>query len=392
MAKDPLALSEVLTGPSSEAEYETIYASVAATARGRAFLAEFAGRGRHADTRAIVEALARVEAAVGGRPAVPVAAAARDDFCEIAAALQRIEAEIDAAAASAPDTAAAVERIQDIAFILHERTVEATLCDGLDAAVRDIAEACARSSELAALMAKARDLLGALSRRVGDLVAGAGRQDTAAVSEGTFDPSSSAPLFQMDAGQAEDFARAVAEVVASLPAPARAAAPAIESIPPGAPTERHDIGTSVASERPADRVAAREALPGPTVSMDAGQIMRPFQEVPPGRPPSIEALLPRMEFEGGGAEVSASGRPSLHGNDPLSAADDFARLPVAAGRARPSSQLLPSLTGPEENPADLFGPSPVVAPPQRAVPHPAGNDPLAAVRALSDEELIALFS
>jgi hypothetical protein len=77
--------------------------------------------------------------------------------------------------------------------------------------------------------------------------------------------------------------------------------------------------------------------------------------------------------------------------------------------------------GPQEDPADLFEPgaapippvetaTPVTAdatvpaepaaeppramppPPVRAIPRPPGNDPLAAVRDLSAEELIALFS
>jgi hypothetical protein len=86
--------------------------------------------------------------------------------------------------------------------------------------------------------------------------------------------------------------------------------------------------------------------------------------------------------------------------------------------------LLPSqaysrdvVAGPEEDPGDLFEPMPMPSPvfsstvseepalepnssPQRAnmiatthsVPHPAVSDPLAAVRDLSEEELIALFS
>jgi hypothetical protein len=77
--------------------------------------------------------------------------------------------------------------------------------------------------------------------------------------------------------------------------------------------------------------------------------------------------------------------------------------------------------GPQEDPADLFEPgsvpttpveaaAPVTAdapvpteppaepprvvppPPVRAIPRPPGSDPLAAVRDLSEEELIALFS
>jgi len=45
---------------------------------------------------------------------------------------------------------------------------------------------------------------------------------------------------------------------------------------------------------------------------------------------------------------------------------------------------------PVEPPAEP--PRPVPPPPARAIPRPPGSDPLAAVRDLSEEELIALFS
>jgi hypothetical protein len=94
----------------------------------------------------------------------------------------------------------------------------------------------------------------------------------------------------------------------------------------------------------------------------------------------------------------------------------------------PSEAVLPAqnfstetVPGPQEDPADLFEPAPVPTPlaeaavpvtadapvpaeppaeppravpppPARAIPRPPGSDPLAAVRDLSEEELIALFS
>lgn len=93
------------------------------------------------------------------------------DLVEIAAAIQRIEAELGAGANPAPDGLAAVDRVADIAFVLHERSVEATLCDDLDAAIREIAEACAHFESAAERTRKTAALLRALARRVGEMIA-----------------------------------------------------------------------------------------------------------------------------------------------------------------------------------------------------------------------------
>ena len=423
MAKDPLAQWEILIEPSNEADYEAIYASVAATQRGREFLAAFARRIRHADMQMIVEALARIEAGVRGEPPAQGAAALPSaDLRDIAAALGRIEVEISSPAAPAPEAAAAIERLQDIAFVLHERAVEATLCDGLDGAVREIAKASARSNEAAERVGEVRDLIRALRLRINDLIEGESRQDDAAEIEAMIDrvPAAPVPLFQMGTDQVEGFAQAVAEVVASLPA--RDAAPAAQTRAQ-VTVEPQGADAPVAGEVSANEPAARQASPNQTVPSDEEQIPFSRTEATPRRPPLIEELLPQMEFESGGPAAPGHGgshvRSALHDQDPLFAGDDFARPPVAADRARPRSQLLPPLTVAEDDPADLFESSATAAsplpgapnaagnpapdrappvqsapavPPQRAVPRPAGNDPLAAVRALSDEELIALFS
>ncbi len=97
-----------------------------ATERSRWFLTEYASRNRHADTHAVLGALARLEAAVrsGG------------------AALALSEPANSSERRRFPDLASAAERIQDIAFMLRERAVDAGLCDALDAAVREIAGVC----------------------------------------------------------------------------------------------------------------------------------------------------------------------------------------------------------------------------------------------------------
>jgi hypothetical protein len=65
MANEPLALARPLpTGMPPADYYEAFYDLLAASERGRAFLAEHARRGRAADTEVLLAALARIEATV----------------------------------------------------------------------------------------------------------------------------------------------------------------------------------------------------------------------------------------------------------------------------------------------------------------------------------------
>jgi hypothetical protein len=64
MTSDPLARSDIWTGPLNESDYNAVYAAVTATERGRWFLNEFANRNCHADTDLLVAAIARIESVV----------------------------------------------------------------------------------------------------------------------------------------------------------------------------------------------------------------------------------------------------------------------------------------------------------------------------------------
>src|SRR5579863_6608251 len=117
MAHEALAQSGIDIGLSEDADYDEVYAAVTSTERGRRFLTELADRNRHADTDALMAAMARVEAAV--RSDAPTKQASR-----------------------LPDVGAAAERLADVAFELRERGADAALCDALDAAVREVCNAC----------------------------------------------------------------------------------------------------------------------------------------------------------------------------------------------------------------------------------------------------------
>src|SRR5208282_1583904 len=119
MSNDPLALAGITAGLPQDAEYDAVYVAVTATERGRWFLTEYANRNRHADTDLVVNAIARMAAAIRG---------------------DRTGQE----PAPGADVGAAAERIADIAFELREHAADAGLCDALDAAVRELCNACVK--------------------------------------------------------------------------------------------------------------------------------------------------------------------------------------------------------------------------------------------------------
>src|ERR1700688_3339606 len=230
MPNDPLALPQILAELPDEAGYDAVHAALMATERGRRFLTEYADRNRHADTTAIVGAIARIEATLRGDG--PLHADAAGDLMEIAAAVDRIEAAIASSTTPAPDVSAAIERLLDIAFVLHERPVEATLCDGLDAAIREISEANMRAESTAAGVREAAELVGALAGRVREMIAFSSASHGGPQSAGAnVDSTSGAGFFELATNDGATFAQAVAELAASLPILSDAPSEPVEAMP-----------------------------------------------------------------------------------------------------------------------------------------------------------------
>ncbi len=71
---------------------------------------------------------------------------------------------------AAPDIAAATERILDITFELRERAVKTTLCDALDAAVREISDACSAGKANGNGAHDAAQMLHDLAQRIDGLI------------------------------------------------------------------------------------------------------------------------------------------------------------------------------------------------------------------------------
>src|SRR5579862_7148135 len=417
MPNDPLALT--LTGLPDEADYDAVHAALMATDRGRRFLAEYADRNRHADTTAIVSAIARIEATLRGDG--PPRADAAGDLMEIAAALDRIQAMLAAGTPSATDVSAAIERLLDIAFMLHERPVEATLCDGLDADIREISQASMRSASSGEGIREAAELAGALASRVREMMAlsSAGR-DAQRPAAANVDAAPGAGFFELATNDGETFAQAVAELAASLPTLTDTPAEPVEAAPEPTPEPEPE---------PIPEPGSGEGTPAP-----AAEVAPPSENVPL---PAVEAEQPATQTgiadddiappQGASADVSLSEAVLIQASDDFFSSPDSSSEPPAPEEtasaqilseeppAETPTQAIPTeaVPGPQEDPADLFEPAsvatppaeaaaPVAAdaavpaepppPPARAIPRPPGSDPLAAVRDLSEEELIALFS
>jgi hypothetical protein len=441
MPNDPLALPQILAELPDEAGYDAVHAALMATERGRRFLSEFADRNRHADTAAIVGAIARIEAALRGDG--PPRADAAGDLMEIAAAIDRIEAALAAGTPPVADISAAIERLLDIAFMLHERPVEATLCDGLDAAIREISQTNMRSESTAAGIREAAEQVGALAGRVREMLAlSSAVRGTHQPAGANVDATSGAGFFELATNDGETFAAAVAELAASLPTLSEAPSEPVEAAPDpesgqGGPMPAAEIAPSEHVERvpeqesgegapaPAAEIAPSDhvLLPAAEAEQTAIETGIPDNDTAPAQIASTDVSLSEAVLSRASDDFFSS--PNFSSEAP--AREETASAPISSEEP-PGEAVLPTqnlstelMPSPQEDPADLFEPgavsippveaatavtadAPVPAeppveparvvppPPARAIPRPPGSDPLAAVRDLSAEELIALFS
>ncbi len=100
MPNEPLALAiQPPPDAPSEDDYQAFCAALSESGRGRAFLAEYARRNRHADTEALLAAIERIEAHL--RADASAVQRLRDDLRMLLIAIRLARPEIDAAAPAA---------------------------------------------------------------------------------------------------------------------------------------------------------------------------------------------------------------------------------------------------------------------------------------------------
>ena len=456
-------------------------------------------------------AIGRIDAAVeesSGSSTLPP-----HELADLAAAIERIESLIGEGAVQGPDRRAAVARISNIAFTLHEHEVETELCDTLDAAVREINDGDALKNLSAERKQEAAELLRQLSRRVHDMIAQSQADQPSKTAAATNAAQTSKRHRILDEGDGEDeaaddsslktdvpeddeFALVVAALTAALPSLPEFGAPV--PIPPAALAQGEAPPPDIAlmpelSVEPADEGKAGESetalpqaeSPGETMAVIESSSAVLLDESVLGETPSSnrvgddfaaepplalgeDFVRDLMPAENPAAESSADVDPAKDSAPadllalpaPNSPADSTQEAgpeslleeqrvealidpaPVDAGRpvgGDEAATLLP-LVAPDDDPGDLFEstmpepnitptsehtsvqafenvpeseqaaevalsvlpsseaePPPMTnqsraAPAAQPVPRPAPNDPLGPVRALSEEEIIALFS
>lgn len=146
MADEVFALSPISARAAqpSEEDYAAIHAAFMETSRGRWFLGEYAKRNRNADTRLVLDAVARIEESLGAQKQ----AAAEADLAEALAAIRTAVTEAQSAANAGLDGLALDERlapvargvriIREISWRWRETGADGRICDILDSQVAAI--------------------------------------------------------------------------------------------------------------------------------------------------------------------------------------------------------------------------------------------------------------
>lgn len=145
MADEAFALSPISARPAmpSDADYDAIREAFMETSRGRWFLTEYAKRNRNADTRMVLDAVARIEQTLAAQRQAQ-ADSAVETLAALRAVIGEARANVARAIAALDDTAtlAAAHRgsraISEVAATLRECGADPRICDLLDQQVTAI--------------------------------------------------------------------------------------------------------------------------------------------------------------------------------------------------------------------------------------------------------------
>jgi hypothetical protein len=368
MADEAFALSPISARAAqpSEQDYEAISDAFMETSRGRWFLGEYAKRNRNADTRMVLDAVARIEQNLAAQQQPPPDTGLAEALAAIRSALD--EARAGALAAldhlALEENLAAVRKgarvIREISWRWREIGGDGRICDLLDSQVSAIEGACGQISS-----AGPRAALGAAFELIAQRIAGFDDGEMAA-------PHAAAPATRSPSpAPAEEMPAAVAEA-------AQAATENIEAV----------ASTAVMPTEAA--VASVEAV---DASAEAGDVEAEVADITADADAHDEALLDMVAFEMAAPDPSDIEDVCFPDADDIRVAELPPAEPVMVAR-EPAPMAAPP-------PADQRSPEP---PPPRSLgstliangivrrPNASASDPLAPIRRMSQAEKIALFS
>jgi hypothetical protein len=365
MADEAFALSPISARASlpSEEDYEAIREAFMETSRGRWFLGEYAKRNRNADTRMVLDAVARIEESLAAqRQPAP-----DSGLPEALTAIRHALEEAKAAASAALDSLALEENlapvrkgarvIREISWRLREIGADGRICDLIDSQVSAIQGACGQISSTGP-----RAALSAAFDLIEQRIEAFGGSDTIAPQAAEEAMPSPSPV--------ED-----TEVATSMPAEAVVVTPAVVAVR----AEVADVSVETA-DMPAAAV---------DVTPEAGD------ENPEATDAYDEALLDVVALEMAAPDPSDAhdsfdtGSYEIHVSEPPHADSEIVAEkfePTIAPEPPPTIQ--PSI---RPSPEVSLG-STLIANGIVRRPRTARSDPLAPIRRMSQAEKIAFFS
>ncbi|MBR0800586.1 hypothetical protein JQ615_35005 [Bradyrhizobium jicamae] len=415
MAEEAFALSPISARAAqpSEEDYAAISQAFMETSRGRWFLGEYAKRNRNADTRMVLDAVARIEESLAAQR-LSAAEAFRDEQLEQALnALRGAVEAVQASAVAALDDLGFEQRlaplrrgvrvIREISWRLREIGNDGRICDIMDSQAGAI-EASAAQLSLDDAKTVLDNAFATLARRLAGF-----SMDEATQLEADA-PQATAPIAEA----------AVAERPAAPPSPVPSVAVAetmlAQEEAPAAPSAEASAATTLRADDAA--LAAAEAA---LAEAEAAELAHVADEA--AADAHDEAVLDLIAMEMGApdpiddemiaeetriaaamaaepetasqpepvAEVAPQAADIARVPEPVASIEPPVETPVAAAPAsEPAPQPDPAAT--PEPPIEVSLGSTIIANGLVKKPSPAANDPLAPIRRMSQAEKIALFS
>jgi hypothetical protein len=393
MSEETSAVATISPAPG---DYDSICAALMQTGRGRWFLQEYARRSRGADTQLLLAAIARIEAAVCVEKHAQVPQDFRSDLLDMAEAITRTRAEVAEPASEASpaprspqprDVFAAAGRIRDVTWAMRGHGFDPGTCDQLEELAASILSASSLRDPADHRARKLSEVLQYLEFRIDALLGSCadGGAPAPAPTNGAAHRNGSANAFvtqqrEHDAADAPAgrelplspqirFHSAPLAIRDDVEGDAAAQSPPDAEI--GEPGRPPNEGRESALEPPVS--PRNQEVAAHTADATATRSASPIDGARAGPP---DAFLPALE---------------LAGSTPRWRESPAAQAASAAERETAARLLLPELEirpPGRAQPAELLTAQLAVAP----MPRPADGDPLAELKAMSDNELIALFS
>ena len=382
MAEEAFALSPISARAAlpSEEDYAAISEAFMETSRGRWFLGEYAKRNRNADTRMVLDAVARIEETIASQKQ----AASDTKLTEALAAIRQAVSRTQTAAGIALDAMAldqhlapirkGVRVIREISWRLREIGADGRICDIIDSQADAIETSTGHISSTHARSAVDAAFADLLEQFV-EYEAAGGSQAKAPDELRVVPfpgPVEAAPVTEMERIEPEPPQQAM-EAPETMQAPAETVAfsesPAFETpAPVEEPVEIADEAAAEAyDDAMLDLIAAEMSAPDP-IGLDES-----FELVAEAAPLAEPAPAAPDIFAESPAPVMAAIEPQIQ----------IAPQPVVAPSPAPA---------PPEPAHEVSLGSSIIASGMLRKPNIPANDPLAPIRRMSQAERIAFFS